>query len=54
MDANIWGPTTWVFLHLISISYPEKITEEDKKKHLNFINAFKEIIPCKKCKNHEN
>jgi len=52
MDANIWGPTTWVFLHLISISYPEKITQEDKKKHINFINAFKEIIPCKKCKNH--
>jgi mitochondrial FAD-linked sulfhydryl oxidase len=52
MDPGIWGPSTWMFLHLISISYPEKVNEEHIKKNKNFINAFKEIIPCKKCKNH--
>ena len=30
MEASIWGPKAWVFLHSITMNYPEKPTDEDK------------------------
>ena len=49
---DIWGPHGWRFLHYITLGYPNNPSQEDKDTYRNFINSFKEIIPCGLCKNH--
>ena len=31
MEAKIWGPHAWIFLHSITMAYPENPTDNDKK-----------------------
>ena len=52
MDPKIWGPSTWVFLHLTSMSYPDNPSNEDIQRHTEFLNAFSKILPCKVCRTH--
>jgi len=52
MDPNIWGPHGWQFLHSITLAYPEIPSVEDKNNHAIFFNNLKNILPCKKCKDH--
>jgi hypothetical protein len=49
---DIWGPHGWRFLHYITLGYPNNPTQKDKDTYRNFIEQFKEIIPCEICKNH--
>ena len=30
MDANIWGSHAWLFLHTVTLNYPENPNEFDK------------------------
>ena len=32
MGPDIWGPHGWKFLHFVTLGYPEKPTENEKKK----------------------
>ena len=41
MEPNIWGPSAWIFLHTITLQYPEKPTDDDKKKYYVFFNSLK-------------
>jgi len=50
MNQNIWGPHLWFSLHTISIVYPLKPTDNDKKNYKNFFINLKEVIPCSICK----
>lgn len=50
MNQNIWGPHLWFSLHTISIVYPLKPTDDDKKNYKNFFINLKEVIPCSVCK----
>ena len=50
MDPNIWGPHAWHFLHAITLTYPEKPTEQDKKNYSLFFHSLKNVLPCDKCK----
>ena len=50
MEPKIWGPSTWIFLHLLSMSYPDKPNSEDIKAHISFLFAFSKILPCNICK----
>ena len=50
MNPNTWGPYGWYFLHALTFAYPMNIKEEDKSRMINFINLFKELIPCDNCK----
>lgn len=50
MKPDVWGPHAWIFLHSITLEYPEYPTYEDKQNMRNFINALKHILPCQKCK----
>ena len=49
MDPEIWGPHAWIFLHSITVTYPENPTEEDKIKYKNFFNSLHEVLPCPGC-----
>jgi len=50
MKPEIWGPPAWIFLHSITLEYPENPTNEDKVNMLNFINSLGNVLPCMKCK----
>ena len=52
MEPNIWGPSAWIFLHTVTLQYPEKPTDDDKKKYYVFFNSLKDILPCPNCKIH--
>lgn len=50
IDPKIWGPSSWKFMHYITIGYPEKPTDEIKKSVYNFFISLKNILPCEKCR----
>jgi hypothetical protein len=52
MDANVWGPHSWFFLHSITLGYPIHPTESQKKSYYDFINGLQHTLPCKQCRNH--
>jgi hypothetical protein len=54
MLTSIWGKYGWSFIHLITMSYPEIPTEEDKMYYYEYFHALKHVLPCKKCRYNMN
>lgn len=55
MNPEIWGPAGWIFLHCITLNYPNNPTEEDKKNFRNFFINLQDVLPCAKCRqNYKN
>ena len=52
MRPEIWGPHAWIFLHSVTLEYPDNPTDEDKQNMINFINSLGKILPCIKCQNN--
>jgi hypothetical protein len=50
MNPKIWGPHAWVFLHTITLNFPENPTPEQKKYYKDFFESLIHIIPCDKCR----
>ena len=50
MNPKIWGPHAWVFLHTITLNFPENPTPEQKKYYKEFFESLIHIIPCDKCR----
>lgn len=50
MNPKIWGPHAWVFLHTITLNYPDNPTPEQKKQYQRFFQSLADVIPCDKCK----
>lgn len=52
LSSDIWGPSTWIFLHSITYSYPERPSETTKLEYMQFLEQLKYILPCEKCRMH--
>jgi FAD-linked sulfhydryl oxidase len=52
MDPKIWGKHTWIFLHSITLNYPDNPTDEEITNHYNFFTNLSNILPCYKCREH--
>ncbi len=52
MLPNIWGPSLWTYLHLLSANYPEDPSKNEKNYMKNFIKYLGHTLPCDICKNH--
>ena len=50
--TKIWGPIGWMTLHSISVCYPDKPTENDKRILNEFLNSFGNTITCMNCRDH--
>lgn len=50
MEPTIWGPHAWIFLHSITLGYPEYPTDRDKQNFKNFFENLGYILPCDKCR----
>lgn len=49
---NIWGPIFWNFLHNVITLFPDNPTVQDKDNFIVFMGAFKNLLPCKECRDH--
>ena len=49
MDPEIWGPSAWIFLHTITLNYPNNPTIQDKQNYKNFFINLHHILPCEWC-----
>jgi len=52
MNPEIWGPGAWIFLHTITLNYPNNPDIDVIDYHKNFFVLLKNIIPCEKCRLH--
>ena len=52
MEPNIWGKHAWIFLHSVSMNYPDNPTNDDRKNYKNFFENLRFILPCEVCKKH--
>jgi len=52
LTPNIWGPSTWIMLHLLTLSYPENPTNIDIENHRNFLLSLSDVLPCSECRTH--
>ncbi len=51
MKPEVWGPHAWIFLHSITLDYPDNPNITDKQNMINFINSLGKVLPCQKCRN---
>lgn len=49
MDPQLWGRQGWHFLHAVTLSYPERPTQNQKKRMANFFNELQYVLPCRVC-----
>ena len=52
MEPNIWGKHAWIFLHSVTMNYPEKPTMSDRNNYKTFFEKVQYILPCEVCKKH--
>lgn len=58
--TKIWGPPGWLFLHCVTMGYPNKLNLTDKK-HLfrkdetkKFFESLGNVLPCRYCRDSYN
>lgn len=51
-SPNIWAPSLWFFLHIISINFPPNPTDQEKKDYMHFLFYVGKVMPCGTCRNH--
>lgn len=52
MKPESWGNHAWIFLHAVTLNYPEKPTKEDKLNYLVFFTSLRNVLPCNKCQHN--
>jgi hypothetical protein len=52
MDPEVWGPHGWIFLHCITLAYPDCPSKVDKEAMKNFFISLGPVLPCEKCRNN--
>ena len=52
MLPEVWGPGGWIFLHTITMNYPNNPTEDQKFYYKQLFENLRYTLPCEKCANH--
>lgn len=52
MNPQIWGPSTWLFLHSITLNYPNNPTKLEQNQCILFFESLASQLPCMKCQYH--
>jgi FAD-linked sulfhydryl oxidase len=52
MDPHIWGPGAWLFLHTITLNYPNDPTERDKENTRELFHNIGKNLPCFYCRDN--
>lgn len=49
MNPEVWGPSAWLFLHTVTLNYPNNPTIYDKQFYKNFFMSLNNVLPCDWC-----
>ena len=49
MKPELWGSHAWIFLHAVTMHYPNNPTPQDRQNMRNFFNSVQYILPCDIC-----
>ena len=49
MDPRVWGSNAWIFLHSITMAYPDNPTIYDQQNYNNFFTNLADVLPCSVC-----
>jgi hypothetical protein len=52
MSPAVWGPIFWTTMHIVSLGYSPKPTEEEQYAATAFFNSLSNTIPCPICRTH--
>lgn len=52
MSPAVWGPIFWTTMHIVSLGYSPKPTEEEQYAATAFYNSLAHTIPCPICRTH--
>jgi len=52
LKSDFWGPSTWLFLHSVTFTFPLKPNDEIRKIYFNFFYSLQFILPCNICRMH--
>ena len=52
VDIKKWGREGWVFLHSMTLSYPDNPTPQDKQNMKQFLLSVGKLLPCTVCRNN--
>jgi len=50
MSPEIWGKYAWIFLHMVTLDYPENPTDADKQNYYEYFHSLQFVLPCAKCR----
>lgn len=45
-----WARPSWLFLHTVAATYPEKPTSQDRVKYGQFFKTVGDVLPCPRCR----
>lgn len=54
MDATLWAPAGWRYLHGCSLSFPENPTPQQQEDYRRFFTLVGPTLPCPVCRSHWN
>lgn len=52
MNPEIWGSHGWKFLHAVTLVYPNKPSNREKKEYKEFFTTIGNVLPCYGCREH--
>lgn len=52
MDPKIWGPGAWLFLHSVTLNYPDNPTQKDREQIVSFFDNIGKNLPCFYCRDN--
>lgn len=48
--TTVWGPLAWSLLHIVSVNFPPRPSEDDKDTYFNFVMNMFKVLPCGACR----
>lgn len=52
ISPNVWGPSTWAFIHLTAIAEPDNFDRARLVFYKQLFLLLQELLPCERCRIH--
>ena len=52
MDIARWGKSGWLYLHAVTMSYPNRPTPKVQQDYMTFFKLVGPTLPCRVCQSH--
>jgi len=52
ISPNVWGPSTWAFIHLTAIAEPDNFDRTRLVFYKQLFLLLQELLPCERCRIH--